>query len=112
MSPLRIPEGPFTIEGIMNEIKTQVMDADADPRARPRETVHALVHDGEPQTRYKAWLPWLSRHAPLATPYAIRSHRPLVGRLLLWDGLGAEARVMRVPRDPACPVCAGSEALP
>ncbi|MEW5966913.1 MAG: molybdopterin-synthase adenylyltransferase MoeB [Pseudomonadota bacterium] len=31
--------------------------------------------------------------------------KPLVGRLLLWDALQAEARVMRVPRDPACPVC-------
>ena len=30
---------------------------------------------------------------------------PLIGRLLLWDGLQAGARVMRVPRDPACPVC-------
>lgn len=29
----------------------------------------------------------------------------LVGRLLLWDGLQAEARTMRVPRDPSCPVC-------
>ena len=30
---------------------------------------------------------------------------PLIGRLLLWDGLQADARVMKVPRDPACPVC-------
>ena len=30
---------------------------------------------------------------------------PLIGRLLLWDGLQAEARVMKVPRDPSCPVC-------
>jgi adenylyltransferase/sulfurtransferase len=30
---------------------------------------------------------------------------PLIGRLLLWDGLHAEARAMKVPRDPACPVC-------
>jgi molybdopterin/thiamine biosynthesis adenylyltransferase len=29
----------------------------------------------------------------------------LVGSLLLWDGLRADARVMKVPRDPACPVC-------
>jgi len=29
----------------------------------------------------------------------------LVGKLLLWDGLRGEARVMKVPRDPACPVC-------
>ncbi|MFN3750562.1 MAG: HesA/MoeB/ThiF family protein [Thiobacillus sp.] len=31
--------------------------------------------------------------------------QPLVGRLLLWDALAAGARVMKVPRDPACPVC-------
>jgi adenylyltransferase/sulfurtransferase len=30
---------------------------------------------------------------------------PLIGRLLLWDALRPEARVMRVPRDPGCPVC-------
>ena len=30
---------------------------------------------------------------------------PLIGRLLLWDALQADARVMKVPRDPACPVC-------
>ena len=30
---------------------------------------------------------------------------PLIGRLLLWDGLRADARVMKVPSDPACPVC-------
>ena len=30
---------------------------------------------------------------------------PLIGRLLLWDGLRADARVMMVPRDPACLVC-------
>jgi adenylyltransferase/sulfurtransferase len=30
---------------------------------------------------------------------------PLIGRLLLWDALRAEARLMKVPRDPACPVC-------
>jgi len=29
----------------------------------------------------------------------------LIGRLLIWDGLRAEARVMNVPYDPACPVC-------
>lgn len=30
---------------------------------------------------------------------------PLSARLLLWDGLRAEARQVRVPRDPACTVC-------
>jgi adenylyltransferase/sulfurtransferase len=32
--------------------------------------------------------------------------RPLVGRLLLIDALAMEWREVRVPRDPACPVCA------
>lgn len=30
---------------------------------------------------------------------------PLVGRLLLWDGLAAACRTLKVPRDPRCPVC-------
>lgn len=30
---------------------------------------------------------------------------PLTGRLLLWDALRAEVRVVKIPRDPDCPVC-------
>ena len=37
---------------------------------------------------------------------------PLIGKLLLWDGLQADARVMKVPRDPACPVCGPGQAKP
>jgi adenylyltransferase/sulfurtransferase len=33
--------------------------------------------------------------------------RPLAGRLLLVDALSMEWREVRVPRDPACAVCAG-----
>jgi len=33
--------------------------------------------------------------------------RSLEGRLLLYDGLGAETRVLRLPPDPACAVCGG-----
>lgn len=40
-----------------------------------------------------------------ALKYLAGAGELLIGRLLLWDGLRAEARVMRVPRDPACPVC-------
>lgn len=47
-----------------------------------------------------------------ALKYLAGAGTPLVGRLLLWDGLEAEARVMRVPRDPDCPVCARRTALP
>ncbi len=31
----------------------------------------------------------------------------LAGRLLLWDALATRFRLIRLPRDPACPVCAG-----
>ncbi len=30
---------------------------------------------------------------------------PLTGRLLIYDGLAAETRTVRVPADPECPVC-------
>ena len=29
----------------------------------------------------------------------------LAGRLLLWDALAARMRTIRLPRDPACPLC-------
>jgi adenylyltransferase/sulfurtransferase len=45
-----------------------------------------------------------------ALKYLARAGESLVGRLLLWDGLRAEARMIKVPRDPACPVC-GEAAL-
>jgi adenylyltransferase/sulfurtransferase len=34
---------------------------------------------------------------------------PLIGRLLLLDAATMEWRTMRLPRDPACPVCAATE---
>ena len=40
-----------------------------------------------------------------ALKYLARVGELLVGRMLLWDGLQADARVMKVPRDAACPVC-------
>jgi adenylyltransferase/sulfurtransferase len=36
-----------------------------------------------------------------------RGRRMLAGRLLLIDALAMHWREMRVPRDPACPVCSG-----
>ena len=40
-----------------------------------------------------------------ALKYLARVGESMVGRLLLWDGLRSEPRLLRVPRDPACPVC-------
>ena len=31
---------------------------------------------------------------------------PLIGRVMLFDGLNGEARTVALKRDPACPVCA------
>ncbi|MEM7178691.1 MAG: molybdopterin-synthase adenylyltransferase MoeB [Pseudomonadota bacterium] len=35
---------------------------------------------------------------------------PLTGRLMLYDSLGADSRVIRLARNPACPVCGGDHA--
>lgn len=53
-----------------------------------------------------------SMQALEALKYLAHVGDPLVGKLLLWDGLQSSARVMGVPRDPACPVCgpAGAQA--
>ncbi len=40
-----------------------------------------------------------------AIKLATGAGKPLVGRLLLYDGLNAETRVVRVVADPDCPVC-------
>lgn len=40
-----------------------------------------------------------------ALKYLAQVGELLIGRLLLWDGLQADARVLKVPRDPDCPVC-------
>ena len=38
---------------------------------------------------------------------------PLTGRLLVFDGLAGDARTVRLPPDPECPVCAeGLQPLP
>jgi len=37
---------------------------------------------------------------------------PLVGRLLVYDGLSAEMRVFAIARDPACPACSDPSAPP
>lgn len=36
--------------------------------------------------------------------------QPLVGKLWLWEALASTMRTLAVPRDPACPVCAGRPA--
>ncbi|MGJ3231776.1 MAG: HesA/MoeB/ThiF family protein [Oceanicaulis sp.] len=41
-----------------------------------------------------------------AIKLAARAGDPLLGRLLIYDGLSARARTVRLPRDPDCPACA------
>ena len=48
-----------------------------------------------------------SMQAAEALKLVIGCGNPLIGRLLLLDGLAMEWRSIAVPRDPACPVCRG-----
>jgi molybdopterin/thiamine biosynthesis adenylyltransferase len=41
-----------------------------------------------------------------AIKLAARAGEPLLGRILLFDGLGGQARTVRLARDPQCPACA------
>jgi molybdopterin-synthase adenylyltransferase len=34
-----------------------------------------------------------------------KAGQPLIGRILLYDGLSATARTLNLARDPSCPVC-------
>jgi len=40
-----------------------------------------------------------------ALKWLAQAGQTLVGKLLLWDGLSTEVRVLKVPRDSSCPVC-------
>ncbi|MGX6649094.1 HesA/MoeB/ThiF family protein [Maricaulaceae bacterium MS644] len=41
-----------------------------------------------------------------AIKLSARAGAPLLGRILLFDGLGGQARTVRLARDPDCPACA------
>jgi adenylyltransferase/sulfurtransferase len=87
-----------------------------DPRRADSPCYHCLFPDeaGEPEVRCAeagVFSPLVgvvgAMQAMEALKCLARAGEPLVGRFLLWDGLRADARVMKVPRDPDCPVCGG-----
>lgn len=41
-----------------------------------------------------------------AIKLVVQAGEPLIGRVMLFDGLNGEARTVALKRDPACPVCA------
>ncbi len=90
-----------------------------DSRRAHSPCYHCLFpdHAGEPELRCAeagVFSPLVgvvgAMQAMEALKYLAQAGDPLVGRLLLWDGLQAEARVLKVPRDAACTVC-GAAAL-
>jgi molybdopterin-synthase adenylyltransferase len=90
-----------------------------DSRRTESPCYHCLFPDqlGEPEVRCAeagVFSPLVgvigAMQAMEALKYLAQAGESLVGRLLLWDGLRAEARMIKIPRDPACPVC-GEPAL-
>ena len=85
-----------------------------DPRRAGSPCYHCLFpdHADEPELRCAeagVFSPLVgvigAMQALEALKYLAQVGELLVGRLLLWDSLRADARVMKVPRDPACLVC-------
>jgi len=87
-----------------------------DPRDPASPCYHCLFGEGEDPEETRCAL--MGVFAPLvgvvgslqaaeALKLLVGAGRSLAGRLLLFDALSAEWRTVRVPRDPACPVCRG-----
>lgn len=85
-----------------------------DSRRDDSPCYHCLFPDaaGEPELRCAeagVFAPLVgvvgAMQATEALKLAVGVGETLTGRLLLWDGLRADVRVMKVPRDPACLVC-------
>ena len=85
-----------------------------DSRRDDSPCYHCLFPDaaGEPELRCAeagVFAPLVgvvgAMQATEALNLAVGVGETLTGRLLLWDGLRADVRVMKVPRDPACLVC-------
>ncbi|HMM47017.1 MAG TPA: molybdopterin-synthase adenylyltransferase MoeB [Thiobacillaceae bacterium] len=85
-----------------------------DSRREDSPCYHCLFPDeaGEPEARCAesgVFSPLVgvvgAMQATEALKYIVGTGELLLGRLLLWDSLHAAVRVMKVPRDPGCPVC-------
>lgn len=98
MSPFVVPEGPYSMDGIMDQIHRQVIEPEAAGEARPHETAatnpdapRPLVHDGTPAMAMLAQIELMRQRQQIASEPMVRSHRPVVGiftnlvkRVVLW----------------------------
>jgi SAM-dependent methyltransferase len=86
MSPYQVPEGPYTIEFIMESIRTQIIDSEGSagesaPEGGNGAAAQALVSDGSARSRLIAQIELMRQRQGLDPGYRIQSHRPLVGRV-------------------------------
>lgn len=97
MSPFEVPEGPYTIEKIMESIRVQVVEPAKAMPVLPASTngtagagapdaafdaTRPIISDGGPVSRLLAQLELLRQRQGLDPNYRIRSHRPFMGSLL------------------------------
>lgn len=82
MSAFKVPEGPYTIEDIMQSIRAQ-LDLDAqttDGPPSPGAVAHIATQ--EDWTRLNNLLERMQARQSGAIPYRIQSHRPIIGRVI------------------------------
>jgi len=101
MSPFQVPEGPYTIERVMESIREQIVEPARTPTDRPVAPGAALpaagdeadaapqpppalcvVSEGGSAGRLQAQLELMRQRQALAPAYRIHSHRRLIGPLL------------------------------
>lgn len=77
MSPFKIPEPPYDIEGIMENLRNQFEgDGGNAPSSAPAPMPRVNSADSAKQDQ--ALMDWLERSRPVAPAYRIRSHRALM----------------------------------
>ncbi|MCE5230679.1 class I SAM-dependent methyltransferase, partial [bacterium] len=91
MTPFQVPEGPYNIDGVMESIRTQIVEPAHAQSEAPPEPPAPRVLDGSAISSLRASTEEMARVAQLDVPYRIRSHRRLLGffidpvkRLIHW----------------------------
>ncbi len=79
MCALKIPDKPYTIEGIMEDLRTQL---EGEEGSRARDAAVARHSGGEFDAETQQLLARVSSSAKVAPRYQIRSHRRLIGKIV------------------------------
>jgi 2-polyprenyl-3-methyl-5-hydroxy-6-metoxy-1,4-benzoquinol methylase len=77
MSPFKIPEPPYTIEGVMENLKRQ-FEGENESDSRAAAPSRVVLNTADTAKQDQSSIDWLERTRRIAPGYRIRSHRRLL----------------------------------